>query len=75
MTTKTHDTSTNQCYTNDLLTHRGCRMLDPKPQLSHAAVKANIEHYHNLLDQLDSQRDLLKEQLDYWLTELKALND
>jgi hypothetical protein len=50
-------------------------MLDPKPQLSHAAVKANIEHYHNLLDQLDSQRDLLKEQLDYWLTELKALND
>jgi hypothetical protein len=50
-------------------------MLDPKPQLSHAAVKANIEHYHNKLDQLDSQRDLLKEQLDYWLTELKALND
>ena len=48
-------------------------MSDPKPHLSSAAIKANIDHYHSQLDALDTQRDLLKEQLDYWLDQLKQL--
>jgi hypothetical protein len=50
-------------------------MTDPKPQLSHAAIQANIEHYHYELNQLATRSDLIKEQLNYWLTQLKALND
>lgn len=45
-------------------------MIDPKPDLGPAAIKANIDYYHSQLDQLDTQRDLLKEQLDYWLDQL-----
>jgi hypothetical protein len=42
-------------------------MTDPKSNLGLAAIEANIEYYHSQLDALDTQRDLLKEQLDYWL--------
>lgn len=48
-------------------------MTDPKPTLSIAAIKANISYYHSQLDLLDTQRDLLKEQLDYWLTQLTQI--
>jgi hypothetical protein len=42
-------------------------MTDPKPNLSLAAIQANINYCHSQLDALDAQRDILKEQLDYWL--------
>lgn len=42
---------------------------DPKPQLSAAAIEANINYCHSQLDALDCQRDLIKEQLDYWLSQ------
>lgn len=42
-------------------------MIDPKPHLSQAAIEANISYYHSQLDELDTQRDLLKESLNYWI--------
>jgi hypothetical protein len=49
-------------------------MTDPKPNLSRAAIEANINYYHSQLDQLALQQDLLKEQLNYWL-ELRDKTD
>lgn len=46
---------------------------DPKPNLSSAAIRANIDYCHSQLDALDTKRDLVKEQLDYWLAQLKQL--
>jgi regulator of RNase E activity RraB len=42
-------------------------MTDPKPNLSRAAIEANINYCHSQLDQLALQQDLIKEQLDHWL--------
>lgn len=49
-------------------------MIDPKPQLSRAAIMANVAYYHSQLDALDTQANLLKEQLDHWLAELDKLS-
>lgn len=46
---------------------------DPKPQLGTAAIECNIAYCHSRLDQLDSQRDLIKEQLDHWLEQKTLL--
>jgi hypothetical protein len=49
-------------------------MIDPKPNLSPAAIEANIDYCHSQLDQLQLKQDLLKEQLNYWL-ELRDKTD
>jgi hypothetical protein len=49
-------------------------MTDPKPDLSSAAIQANIDYYHSQLDQLETQRDLLKESLDYWINQKTSVN-
>lgn len=48
-------------------------MTDPKPNLSSAAIQANISYCHSQLDALDIKRDLIKEQLDYWLAQLEQI--
>jgi hypothetical protein len=48
-------------------------MNDPKPNLSRAGIVCNVEHYHSLLNELDLKRDLLKEQLLYWIEQLALL--
>ena len=48
-------------------------MNDPKPQLSPATIRANILYYHSQLDNLDTQKDLLREQLEYWTQQLETI--
>ena len=48
-------------------------MNDPKPQLSLDTIKTNIVYYHNQLDNLDTQRDQLREQLEYWRQQLETI--
>ena len=48
---------------------------DPKPQLGHAAIEANIDYWSSQLDRLDQQRALIQEQLQYWQGQQTSLKN
>jgi hypothetical protein len=48
-------------------------MIDPKPNLSPAGIKANIEHYEALVAQSKDAWQQHVEQLQYWLDQLETV--
>ena len=49
-------------------------MLDPKPNLSPMALAANVDYWTSQLNQLDQQRTMILEQLNYWRGQLLVVN-
>ena len=49
-------------------------MLDPKPNLSPVTLAANVDYWTNQLNQLDQQRTMILEQLNYWRGQLLVVN-
>jgi hypothetical protein len=56
-------------------TKKGRRMIDPKPNLSAAGIKANIDHYESRVQSAydNWQQELM--QLEYWLEQLDLLKE
>jgi len=49
-------------------------MLDPKPNLGPMALAANVDYWTSQLNQLDQQRSMILEQLNYWRGQLLVVN-
>jgi hypothetical protein len=47
--------------------------LDPKPQLSAAGIKANIDHYECRVQTAKDSWEQELQQLQYWLDQLEQL--